>query len=345
MSRATADIDIDTATLQGTAWHSPGSIYALGHKAISSLLTVAVEVQEKVDGSYFAFGLFPEIDRGEGPLRMRSKGAPIYKDAPPDMFKQAAATVIKLSEASLLRPGWMYRGEVLAKPKHHTLAYDRAPNEGIILHDICTAEETFLPYAKLRTEAHFLGLEVVPQLGVFGPGELTIDHIRTFLKTVSVLGGQEIEGVVIKPLEPLFGTDKKQLMGKFVSEKFKEAHSKVWGESNPAGKDIIAIISSKYAVQGRWQKALQHLKEAGKITNTPQDIGLLIKEVLFDVLKEEADAMKDLLFRWAWPHISRGLTRNLPLWYKDHLLTLQFEAPQEPGEAALKEVQDDAKGG
>lgn len=34
-----------------TAWHSPGSIFHVGHAALKSLFTAPVQVQEKVDGS------------------------------------------------------------------------------------------------------------------------------------------------------------------------------------------------------------------------------------------------------------------------------------------------------
>jgi hypothetical protein len=69
-------------------------------------------------------------------------------------------------------------------------------------------------------------LEVVPTLASDPVGGCTtLDGMRRILdSTQSILGGQLIEGVVIKPLIPLFGVDKKTLLGKFVSERFKEAH-------------------------------------------------------------------------------------------------------------------------
>lgn len=45
------------------------------------------------------------------------------------------------------------------------------------------------------------------------------------------------------------------------------------------------------------------------------------------VLEEEADEIKTLLFKWAWPHISRRIVNGLPQWYKDRLLAASF--PQE----------------
>jgi hypothetical protein len=140
-----------------------------------------------------------------------------------------------------------------------------------------------------------------------------------------VLGGQKIEGVVVKPLTPLYGPDKKMLFGKFVSEQFKEAHKKAWGESNPGPKDIILRLGEAYASPARFQKALIHLREEGKIEGSPRDIGGLIRAIPQDVRKECEDEIKQLLFNYAWPHISRIITRQVPDWYKDLLLRQQFE--------------------
>ena len=134
--------------------------------------------------------------------------------------------------------------------------------------------------------------------------------------------------MVIKPKNyDLFGKDKKCLMGKFVSEAFKEVHQKSWDAEHktPSGGDIIQILSAKYGTCARWQKALIHLKERGQIQSDPRDIGLLMKEVPEDVLKEcEAD-IKEELFKWAWPQLRRRLNYGLPEWYKEELLKKQFE--------------------
>lgn len=311
------------------AWHSPQSIFHIGHRAIKELFTVPVQLQEKVDGSFFAFGLFnePSIDsnypdpNGVYELKIRSKSAMMYSDAPQAMFKLAVDTVNQLKDK--LHPGWQYRGEAVCKPKHNSLVYDRIPTGGVILFDICTDEETYLSYDELKKEADRLELEVVPQL--FTGYIKTSDEIRRYLDAVSVLGGQKIEGVVIKPLEPMFGIDKKMLFGKFVSEEFKEVHRKAWGESNPNIGDILQQLGRKYGTQARWQKARIHLLEAGLLINAPQDIGLLINEVPEDVLKECQNEIKEDLFEYAWPHIRRMITRGLPQWYKDALLTESFE--------------------
>jgi hypothetical protein len=150
--------------------------------------------------------------------------------------------------------------------------------------------------------------------------------VRRFLDTTSVLGGQKIEGVVIKPVGyGLFGKDKKCLLGKFVSEAFKESHSLAWKESNPNQGQFLDLLGSTFNTQARWMKAVQHLREAGKLQDDVKDIGLLIQEVPNDIEKECSDEIKAKLYDWAWPQLRRSFSRGLAEWYKEQLLKKQFE--------------------
>lgn len=319
------------------SWGSYSSIFNIGHKAVQDLLSQEVNVEEKIDGSQFSFGLVEANFNSSGEpvdivhryvdglpysLKIRSKGAVMHIDAPEKMFSHGADTVKSLADQ--LVPGWTYRGEYLAKPKHNALAYDRVPNGHIILFDINSGEQEYLSYENKVAEATRLGLECTPLLDSGRIG--SIEQFRGYLNTVSVLGGQNIEGVVIKPKGyNLYGLDKKVLMGKFVSEAFKEVHRKAWGESNPAGKDIIGLIGSAFKTPARWQKARIHLAEAGFLVNDVKDIGFLIREVPEDIKKEHEDEIKEMLFKWAWPSIRRIVTGGLPDWYKDQLLKDAFE--------------------
>jgi hypothetical protein len=315
-----------------SSWNSYPSIFSMGHRAIKDLLTVDVNVEEKVDGSQFSFGLVPasEVDvvyfdhpdLGKFALKIRSKGCVMHIDAPEKMFNLAAETVRSLGPKLVL--GWTYRGEFLGRPKHNALAYDRTPNGHIILFDINTGDQEYLSYEDKKREADRLGLECVPLL--YSGRITTVEEFRRYLTTTSILGGQTIEGVVVKPSAyNLFGQDKKALMGKFVSEAFKEVHRKTWGESNPTGKDIIGLVTDVYRSPARWNKAIQHMREAGKLVDDYQDIGPIIREIPEDVLKECKDDIMDALFKWAWPHIRRGLSRGFPEYYKDLLLKRSFE--------------------
>lgn len=74
---------------------------------------------------------------------------------------------------------------------------------------------------------------------------------------------------------------------------------------------------------------LGHRAVQDLLTNSPKDIGLLIKEVQADTMREEADNIKELLYRWAEPRISRAIIAGLPEHYKELLLKRQFETETE----------------
>lgn len=304
------------------SWYSYPSIYNLGHRYIGDLLTVPVIVEEKVDGSQFSFGV---AESGE--IMVRSKGVVMDINAPEKMFSKAIDTVKELTP--LLVPGWTYRGEYFQKPKHNVLAYDRVPNKNIILFDIHRAEEDYLSYDEKAAEAKRIGLEVVPKLydGILPD----ISILGGSLDRESVLGGQKIEGVVIKQRTPtLFGQDKKALIGKYVSAAFKEVHKGEWRTQSPTPGDIALEIGAALKTPARWNKAVIHLRERGLIQDAPQDIGFLIKEVPTDILKDMEEEIKQRLFDQAWPKIRRIATNGLPEWYKEQLARRQFQS----GEAA-----------
>ena len=297
-----------------TSWHSYPKIYNLGHNAIKELFFDPVVIEEKVDGSQFSFGKF------DGKLKIRSKGQEMHPEAPEKMFQLAVDSV--MSRFDLLTEGWTYRGEYLCKPKHNALAYDRIPNGNIIIFDINTAEETYLSYSDKIHEAKLLGYETVPNILTGGVVPDPESLIR-LLDTVSILGGQKIEGFVIKNYSR-FGPDNKVLMGKHVSEAFKEVHKSNWKIDNPKQNDIVMILQNTYRSPARWNKAIQHLREKGLIEDSPKDIGPILKELGNDVKAECEDEIKETLFKWAWPSINRGINKGFPEWYKDELLKRQF---------------------
>jgi hypothetical protein len=291
------------------------TVYQLGHKAIQGIFDNQVLVEEKIDGSQFSFGVI------NGEYVCRSHKKQMLVDAPEQMFIKA----IEQTKGLDLRSDWVYRGEFLDKPKHNTLNYGRVPQNNVILFDIMTAPETYLPYPEKVEEAQRIGLECVPLLY---EGKVdNFEMFKAFLERVSVLGATTIEGVVIKNYQ-LFTQEKKVAMGKYVSEAFKEIHDKDWKDRNPTGKDLVLILSEKYHSEARWQKAILHLREEGKIEGSPKDIGLLIREIPADILKECKDEIKEALFKHFWPNIQRGVVRGFPEWYKEELAKGAFTEPQ-----------------
>jgi hypothetical protein len=289
------------------------SVCALGHKMIEGIFNNPVLIEEKIDGSQFSFGIL------DGELQCRSKGKVMILDAPEKMFDKAIATIRDIAPA--LHPGWIYRGEFLAKPKHNTLAYDRIPKGYIIGFDIQTGIEEYLSPVAKRAEFERLEIECVP---AFYEGMVeNLSMFKDLLDTVSCLGGSKVEGVVVKNYT-MFTAEKKVAMGKYVSEAFKEIHEGEWRKSNPTQSDIVQELIARYRTPARWNKAIQHLRETGKLEGSPRDIGNLILETKDDTKKECEDEIKASLFAHFWPMIQRGIIAGLPEWYKEQLLQGAF---------------------
>lgn len=298
--------------------HSYPKILALGHKLLADLFNGPVIVEEKVDGSQFSFG------KKDGQLFFRSRGAAVYPETADKLFKAAVEYVVSIQDR--LHDGWTYRGEVLHAPRHNTLTYGRIPRNHIALFDVEISEQAYLTdVVDKYEEANRLGLESVP---AFYTGEITSkEQLQALLETESFLGGCKLEGIVVKNYNQ-FGVDRKVLMGKWVRDEFKEIHQGAWKKANPSKADFIEQIIAVYGTPQRWEKAIQHLREQGRLLDMPQDIGPLMKEINVDTLAECEAEIREKLFEFAWPKIARGITRGFAEYYKNRLLEIQF-APKE----------------
>lgn len=308
-------------------------ILGFGHRMIEKITDGPVVCEEKVDGSQFSFGVV------NGELVCRSKGQQIILDACDKMFDLGVATA-KLLEPQLI-PGAIYRGEFLNKPKHNSLTYERVPKHNFILFDVEIGLQKFMSRAEKEAEAARLGLEVVP---CYFEGELMADDLaglRKYLSNVSILGGQKVEGIVIKNYAQ-FSTDGKICVAKVVSEEFKEIHHGEWKKTNPAPMDIVTSLIAGLATPARYNKAIQRRKEAGEFLGAPQDIGPLIRSIQDDVDAEAADTIKEALFKHAWPSIARGIVKDFPQFFKKKLLEDALGEP--PAAHEYKDLgQDDYK--
>lgn len=284
-------------------------IWNIGHYKISRIFNTPVLVQEKIDGSQFSFGII------DGKLGARSKGADIYVEAPPKLF-QAAIDVVQ-SIVDKLLPDHVYRGEYLSKPKHNTLAYERIPKNNIVLFDVQKIDEEFMEPDWVTNEANRIGLE--PSLTLYNGKIESLEKLQELLEKDSILGGTKVEGVVIKNYEERDDHTWNPLMGKYVSEAFKEVHKGDWKQRNPGMTDVIERIISMYRTPARWEKAVFRMRDTGELLNEPKDIGPLIKSVQADTREETEDEVKEILFKYAWPKIQRRLGHGLAEWYKEKL--------------------------
>jgi len=293
---------------------SYSSPYALGHKATESLWDGTVWVQEKIDGSQFSFGRYGDVLH----CRSRKQDLSHTVDDPEGagMFRLAVETAVRLQ--CHLPDGWTYRGEFLQRPKHNTLAYDRTPLGHVILFDVDRGDQDYMLPPRARREARRLGLEFAPVCGMYRAKQ-SLDDLRKLLDTISILGKQAVEGIVLKNYGQFDHSQKKVLMAKLVSADFQEVHGKDWKKRNPSKNDIILSLIERFGTEVRWRKAVQHLAEAGMLEHTPRDIGMLIREVPDDILAEHEGEIRDALFAAFVKDLRRGWTRGMPEWYKREL--------------------------
>lgn len=271
-------------------------------------------VEEKVDGSQFSFGV------RDGELLCRSKNSAIDIANPPGMFLGAVQTAFLLADAGSLIEGWTYRAEAMMKPKHNALTYGRTPKGHLVLFDVETERGEPVERAYKEAIADSLGLEVVPQLYA---GPLTMGTFETLLKVESFLGGPTVEGVVIKSDVPeyvIYGGQEVRLVMKYVSEAFKEINKANWKSENPDRRDAIALVTAQLRTQARWAKAVQHLRDEGRLTGTARDIGPLINEIQDDIFRHDADEVAALLLTAFMPILKKTAAHGFAEWYKERLL-------------------------
>lgn len=285
------------------------NVYNLGHRLITGIFDGPVVVEEKIDGSQISFGLV------DGALHVRSKNRAIDLDNPDSMFAKAVEVLVPLT--GHLVEGVIYRGEYLQRPRHNTLAYERTPKGHIMLFDVEYPGQVFEAPDIRQTIAEHLGLEAVP---VLWTGDCSLDDLRQALTRTSVLGKSLIEGVVIKNYERFTAHRNKIMIGKYVSEVFKEQNAQV----HKPGPDIVAQVIMRYRTEARWRKAVQHLRDSGELLEEPKDIGPLIAEITQDVHRECAEEIAEMLLKHYWRQIQRGVTLGFPEWYKEQLAAAAF---------------------
>lgn len=286
-----------------------------GHRYLSGLNQEPCVVQEKIDGSQFSFA------KMDGRLVCRSRSAQIDLEMPQALV---GPTVRHLqSVVDRIPEGIVFRGEAMCKPRHNCLTYERVPRGHLVLFDVEAPRLQALTIhghkVVIERWAEVLEVEPVAHLGTLQPG-FVLDEawLNSHLEKPSQLGGKR-EGVVVKNYQRL-GPDSKPMMAKLVSQDFKEANKQLWrGIKNPQA-GVMEKLEAVYRTEARWNKAVQHLCEAGELEMVPQDIPKLLKEVNQDLLAEEQEAIKQMLFDHYWKPLSRAVTRGLPEWWKARLM-------------------------
>jgi hypothetical protein len=289
-------------------------IYTAGVRQNAEIFRGPVVVEEKYDGSQFTFGLVPDGDK-LSLFRCRSKSTMIDPSAP-GMFKQAYDTALRLMVEGKLVTGWTYCCEFISKLKHNVLQYNRVPDGFLVLYDVRKSATEFAGPTEKHLLALDLGLEPVKNIATgeffsFEPAWLTSD---------SSLGIPKVEGVVIKNYGvPHAERESWPMTAKVVNSDFKEKMA--CKPRNPKAEhgESVQQITSALRTEPRWLKAIQHLRDAGQLTNDCKDIGPLVREIQRDILQEESEWIKQQLFDAYSAEISRGVVNGFAQYYKDIL--------------------------
>lgn len=295
-------------------------IFAVGSQYVQTLLDDSVEVTEKLDGSQIAFGVF------DGELFIRSKGQRIYIETADKMFKPGIEVITELYEKGKLDKERAYYGEYIRQPKHNTLSYSTTPKGLIALFGIRNnpkyqIDQWVTDHALLKINADKMGLDVVPLL--FHGRIESIEQFNEIINQPSYLGGCNMEGCVVKNYTQQFllgGQPIPIMMGKYVSEAFKEVHHKDWNKEN-TGKGKWETYKCGFNSEARWRKAVEHLRDSGSLESDPRDIGKLLCEINHDIELEEKENIKEWLWREFGKELIRGATKGFPEWYKQYLLS------------------------
>ena len=295
-------------------------VLQLGDPAISEITDGNVIVEEKIDGSQFRVQV-----NTDGTITCGSKSVD-YVDRPPEkMFSKVVEVVNQqLKNYHLTVPSnhIMVFAEYLQSPHHNTLSYDRVPKNNLMIFDVFSGGRWWT-WGEKHSFAEEMGFDVAPKLWEGDGKELTKDKINELLKTISYLGGATVEGIVVKNYNKFFDPSRFQyygssmfLAGKYVRTEFREMNNAQW-ESN---KKDVQWLAESLRTPARWEKAVNHLREQGKLQDNMKDMPGLIGEVIRDVEEEQSEYIRDQLFELYWREIKSRLTKGLPEWYKQKLL-------------------------
>lgn len=257
-----------------------------------------------VHNSQFVFGINEETGRFHAQTRRRNT---LTAD---DGHMGLAVANLQIQEERL-NPNWVYFGECLTKRKHNRIAYGRMPKGSLVLFDIFDVElDSYLPRHKLEEEAVLLGIEVVPELFV-GPFS-EMPKFKELLDRESFLGDHNIEGVVIKdyPGKTFF---------KVVSQEFQEISQQKRVRTPKDSDKYLDDLFDAYRTESRWHKAVQHLRDEGKLDGTMRDIGPLLMELSSDFEDECRLILQEQLYNLFRKRAIKKVAQGFAEWYRTQL--------------------------
>lgn len=303
---------------------SYGKVLTLGAVYTENALLGEVIIQEKVDGSQFKFGV-----NGKGEIVIDSKNQAIHVESP-GMFENGVDTIMKRKKIfKAVKPNTWFYAEYLQRPKHNIVAYTKTPKNHIVLFD-AVVDSKFVERKALESLAKMLKIDVIPELW---RGEITgekIKFLKEFWTTASYLGGANVEGIVIKNYiqTVLIGGQVFPLFTKLVSPKFQEK----MGVKNRKPKVDAQEFIKSFTNENRWRKAMEFVRDEGKLLGEPKDIGAIIKRIMVDIDEEETDNIKEFFYKMYIKQIKGACTHGFPEFYKELLIKQRFEKQEKTEE-------------
>ncbi len=281
-------------------------------------------VEEKVDGSQIRGSITKD-----GVITVGSKNVDFTagKVVPKGFAKgveqmQRALTVFKYTNAEVV-----LFGEYLEKPLHNALQYDRVPTGNIYLFD-AKVNGKWVTGDDLVFLAEAIGFEPVNVLASYDLLP-TFKELKEYLGTTSVLGGQQIEGIVLKNRGVMIDQYGKPAFYAFklVRKEFKELNSEVWKTQRRDGihsiNELIAASLEALNTKNIWNKAIQHIRDDGKAQHSMRDMQILSEYIDADIDLEYREPIEEFMFTFLRGQIKRYIMKGLPGYYKQLLYEMQ----------------------
>jgi|SRR6185312_15852853 len=295
-------------------------ILHLGDKMADKLLVGNVVIEEKVDGSMFRAQLNPD-----GTIECGSKRMDFASNGIDPNFKPGVDYLTEVYKKYPIDSTYTIFCEYLKSPAHNTLAYEKTPNNHLVLFDAVQhnmAGGRWLAIHELEIMAELLDIDMVPILYEGDGSIVNQDYINNLLTKKSYLGNELIEGIVVKNYDQYYDVVKYPylqgfwLAGKYVRKEFQERNS----GAHAGEKTGVEGLKISYGGPARWNKAIFRLRDEGKLKGNMTDMTVLLDEVKSDIISEEKENIKEELWKIYGRQILGSSIKGLPEYYKQKLL-------------------------
>ena len=300
-------------------------VFRLDANPVQRFIDQPVIIKEKLDGSQFSFGYIS--DHG---LVCRSKNQVIHGDTVP-LFSEAVRYVQSIEDTLRGLEDMVFYCEYLKKPRHNVLTYDRVPKNHLMLFGVSNdrGRDLSVSHHTLMNYAQELDIDYAPMAGGYEwevnepvPRPFTIDEVEKLLGTESYLGREIIEGVVMYHDREWYWSAADVtypiVAVKVVRQEFRERHKNTWTGTHTV-KGGWDVYKESFATPARWEKAVQHLRDDGRLEGEPRDIAALIKEVHRDITEECREDILADLWRMYSSELLKASTRGMPEWYREKI--------------------------